>query len=104
MVLPMSPKAQELMRRRLLLQQRSQALRADMAQQGQALVPWLQAADTVRAVGRWVACNPLWVGVAVATMAVVRPRRTLSLGLRLWTGWQWWNRARGAWQDASARH
>lgn len=99
----MSPKAQELMRRRLLLQQRSHMLRGDLAQQGQSLLPWLQAADTVRTVGRWLARHPLWVGVGVATLTVIRPRRTLALGLRLWTGWQWWNRAKGAWADAAAR-
>lgn len=99
----MSPKAQELVRRRVLLQQRSQALRTNLAHQGQALVPWLQAADTARAVGRWMAHNPLWVGAAVTTLVVVKPKRTLALGLRLWTGWQWWRRAQSAWADAAPR-
>lgn len=99
----MSPKAQELARRRMVLQQRSEVLRNGVAQHAVTLQPWLTAADTVRSAGQWLRRNPLWVGAAVTTLVVVRPRRTLALGLRVWTGWQWWQRARTAWADASAQ-
>ncbi len=98
----MSPQVQALVHRRLQLQQRSQVLRDGVAQHAQVLQPWLSAADTAWAAGRWLQRNPLWLGVAVATLVVLKPKRTLDLGLRLWTGWQWWHRARAAWADAAA--
>lgn len=99
----MSSKAQELALRRVLLQRRSAALRNEVAHHGQALQPWLSAADTVRGFARWMQKNPLWVGAVVTTLVVLKPKRSLALGLKLWTGWRWWGRAKTAWTHATTR-
>ena len=70
------------------LRRRSVQLRERIAHQATVLNPALHAADTARGVGDWVRANPLvLVGGAFALLAL-RPRRMLSLGLRLWSGWR----------------
>ena len=74
------------------LRRRSVQLRERIAYDAQALNPALKAADTARGVGDWVRANPhyLFGGAltALVALAVARPRRVLSLGMRLWGGWR----------------
>jgi hypothetical protein len=95
--------ADRLAERRLQLVQRSAELRHQLAQDAMVMAPWLGAADGVRALGWWAKRHPAWVGAAVATLAVLKPRRAVSWGLKAWSGWRMWQRARVAWDASSKR-
>lgn len=70
------------------LRRRSVQLRERIAHQAMVLNPALRAADTARGVGDWVRQHPLVLVGGVFALFALRPRRVLSLGLRLWGGWR----------------
>lgn len=94
MTVPTPP--QPLSHRRLQLQQRSRELREQLVRDAEVLQPWLGAADRVRSATHWLQQHPLWVAGLVAALVVARPRRAVALGLKLWSGWQMWQRVRAA--------
>lgn len=100
MIHPKLSKAEHLARRRQQLLVRSSELRQQLAQDAQVLTPWLGAADGVRVATAWLQRHPEWVVGAVATLVVLKPRRVLSWGLKGWSGWRMWQRARAAWAGA----
>lgn len=99
----MLSKSEQLALRRAQLVQRSGELRQQLARDATVLAPWLGAADGVRLAGAWLQRHPEWVGAGVATLVVLKPRRVMSLGLRAWSVWQMWQRARSVWAEAPRR-
>lgn len=79
---------EELLLRRQSLQQRSTLLRERVAQQAAGLQPVLGMCDRLRAGVGWLRAHPLAVAAAALGLALLRPRRALRWGLRLWSGWQ----------------
>jgi len=70
------------------LQARSRHLRARLADESQPLQRTLSLADTARDRVRWLAAHPQWLVGIVAVPILLRPRRALALGLKLWWGWR----------------
>lgn len=77
-----------LAQRRQALLVRSALLREQMASSAHALEPVWSTADRVNQGIAWVRSHPLWVGATVGLLAVWRPRKTLSAGVRLWGWWK----------------
>lgn len=75
-----------LARERLI--ERSRVLRNVAVEQSAALVPALRAGDQLRAAVDWIRGHPGIIAGAVVGLAVVRPRRALRWGIRLWGGWR----------------
>lgn len=74
---------------------RSRMLRGQLAAQTLPLQRTLSLADAARDRLRWLASHPQWVAVIVAIPIVLRPRRALSWGMKLWWGWRMVQRLRG---------
>lgn len=74
------------------LQLRSTELRLRFADDAQALAPPLRLADRVHAGWRWLRAHPEVPLAAIVVVAVLRPRRALRWGLRLWGGWHTFRR------------
>jgi YqjK-like protein len=94
-------RAEQLARRRQLLVLRSGRLRGQVADQLQAVQPALVWADRLQDAWHWLRANPLAVVGGVLAVAVWRPRRSLGLALRLWSGWKLLQRARSVGSTAS---
>ncbi|MFW2355350.1 YqjK family protein [Hydrogenophaga sp.] len=94
-------RAEQLARRRELLVLRSAQLRGQVADQLQVVQPALAWADRLQDVWIWLRANPLAVVGGVLAVAVWRPRRSLGLALRLWSGWKLLQRARSVGSTAS---
>ncbi len=73
-----------------LLQSRNAELRRQLAHDSRVLLVPLAVADRVLGGLRWLRAHPQWLLAAVATLLILRPRRTWRLGLRLWSGWRLW--------------
>jgi hypothetical protein len=94
-------RAGQLARRRQLLVLRSGRLRGQVAEQMQVMQPALVWADRLQDAWIWLRANPLAVAGGVLAVAVWRPRRSLGLALRLWSGWKLLQRARSVGSTAS---
>ncbi|MDZ4280577.1 MAG: YqjK family protein [Hydrogenophaga sp.] len=94
-------RAGQLVRRRQLLVLRSGRLRGQVAEQMQGMQPALVWADRLQDAWIWLRANPLAVAGGVLAVAVWRPRRSLGLALRLWSGWKLLQRARSVGSTAS---
>lgn len=70
---------------RLLL--RSAQLRLDLKNQVQAFKPPLSLADRTLSGLQWLARHPLWPLGAVLVVLVLRPRRVVLWGGRIWWAW-----------------
>ena len=81
-----------LQQQRLLL--RSAKLRHDMGAQAASLQKPLALADQAWSTGRWLVRHPEWPIGALLIVALLRPKRTLIWGTRLWWGWRALQRAR----------
>jgi len=91
----------QLARRRQMLVLRSGRLRGQVVEQMQVVQPALVWADRLQDAWIWLRANPLVVVGSVLAVAVWRPRRSLSLALRLWSGWKLLQRARSVGSTAS---
>ncbi len=94
-------RGEQLARRRRSLVRRSGQLRQQVLDQSQALQPALAWADRLQDAWIWLRANPLVVAGGVLAVAVWRPRRSLGLALRLWSGWRLLQRARMVGSTAS---
>ena len=94
-------RAEQLARRRHRLVQRSGQLRGLVADQLQVVQPAFVWADRLQDAWIWLRANPLVVAGGVLAVAVWRPRRSLGLALRLWSGWKLLQRARSVGSTAS---
>lgn len=81
-----------LRQQRLLL--RSAQLRLTLANQLQAFERPLGVADRVQTGLQWLYRNPHWPLSALVVLLVLRPRRTLRWGGRLWGVWKVFQRLR----------
>ena len=97
----MPDRAGQLARRRQQLVQRSGRLRVHVADQLQVVQPAFVWADRLQDAWIWLRANPLVVAGGVLAVAVWRPRRSLGLALRLWSGWKLLQRARSVGSTAS---
>lgn len=87
----------DLAARREQLRLRSAQLREQLAARTHVMRPAFRAADRVRGGVDLVQQNPALIalaGAAVAGALLVRPRAVVSVGLKLWTGWQTFHRFR----------
>ncbi len=84
----------ELVIRQQRLQLRSAQLRLTLADQAHVFKRPLAAADQVRANLQWLYRNPLWPLGALLVLAILRPRRTILFGGRLWWAWTTFKRVR----------
>jgi hypothetical protein len=86
----------ELILRQQQLLVRSAQLRSDFASQVQIVKRPLAVVDQARAGLQWLCRNPQWPVGALAVLVVLRPRRTLIWGGRIWWAWKAVQRARTA--------
>ena len=87
-----SRRAGDLRLRQMALVLRSAELRLDLATQGSRLQTPLAVADRVREGFGWLRTHPEAPLAAAVVLAVLRPRRVLRWGMRLWWGWRSWRR------------
>ena len=87
-------RAEEIRLRQQLLLLRSQELRGQLSLQAAALQPPLAWADQLRAGWAWLRGHPEWPIGAALVVIVIRPRRALRWGTRLWWAWQTLRRLR----------
>ena len=85
-------RAAALARRQQLLLVRSSELRGQLARDARAWQPPLALADRVYAGWRWLRDHPEAPLAVAAVLVVMRPRRALRWGWRLWSGWRLWLR------------
>jgi hypothetical protein len=52
----------------------------------------LATADRVVDAGRWVQAHPEALLAGAVVLVLLRPRRALRWGFRLWSGWRLWQR------------
>lgn len=78
-------------RQRLLM--RSSELRLTLKEQAGVFKRPLAMADRARHGLQWIARNPKWPLGALIVVIVLRPRRVIVWGNRLWWGWQMFKRA-----------
>jgi hypothetical protein len=88
----MNPRRAALVRRQQQLLVRSSELRGQLARDAQVWQPPLALADQVHAGWRWLRAHPEVPLAAAAVLLVLRPRRALRWGWRLWSGWRLWLR------------
>lgn len=84
----------ELVVRQQRLLVRSAKLRLNLADQAQLFKRPLVVADQAQAALQWLYRNPKWPLGALLALVVLRPRRTIIWGGRLWWAWKIFNRAR----------
>lgn len=84
----------ELILRQQRLQMRSMQLRLSLAEQVQVLKRPLAIADQTRKSLQWLSKNPKWPLVALLVLIVLRPRRSIIWGGRLWWAWSTTRRMR----------
>ena len=100
MSVPEPDRAGPLARRRQMLVLRSGRLRGQLVDQMQVMQPAWVWADRLQDAWGWLRANPLVVAGGVLAVAAWRPRRSLGLALRLWSGWKLLQRARAAGHSA----
>ena len=94
-------RGEQLARRRQTLVRRSGQLREQVVDQSQVVQPALLWADRLQDAWIWLRANPLVVAGGVLAVTVWRPRRSLGLALRLWSGWKLLQRVRTVGSTAS---
>ncbi len=73
---------------------RSAELRLHLTHQTQILKKPLAIADQAKAGVRWLCRNPHWPLATLLVLVVLRPRRTLVWGSRIWRVWNTVKRAK----------
>lgn len=92
----MNPRALLLAQRRERLVLRSRVLRRQITQELQAVQPALTWVDRLQDAVLWLRGNPLVAAAGSVLLAVWRPRRAASFGMRLWSAWKFVQGLRGA--------
>lgn len=91
----MNPRAVLLARRRERLVLRSRLLRRQITQELQAVQPALTWVDRLQDAALWLRGNPVIAAAGSLLLAVWRPRRVASFGMRLWSAWKFVQGLRG---------
>ncbi len=84
----------EILVRQQRLLVRSAQLRLSLADQTQVFRKPLALVDQARSGLQWLNRNPAWPLGALLTLLLLRPKRTLLWGGRLWWGWTTFKRTR----------
>jgi hypothetical protein len=84
----------ELLLNQKMLLARSARLREDFGVQAAGFKKPLLLADRLQAGLKWLYSNPAWPLGALLTVLVLRPRRSLVWGLRLWSAWKTFKRTK----------
>lgn len=93
--------AEQLAHRRERLVQRSHQLRTRLVDEMQVVQPAMLWADRLQDAWNWLRDHPMAVAGGVLAVIAWRPRRSLGLALRLWSGWKLLQRARSVGGAAS---
>jgi hypothetical protein len=83
----------ELVLRQQRLLMRSAELRLKLSDQTQLFKRPMAIVDHAQAALHWLYCNPKWPLGVLLVLVVLRPRRTLRWGSRLWWAWRTFKRA-----------
>jgi hypothetical protein len=78
----------DLIQRQQELLVRSAHLRRDLADQSQILQRPFAVVDSARSGLQWLRRNPQWPLAALTLVVLVRPRRAMVWGGRLWWAWK----------------
>lgn len=90
----MNRRGAELAQRRERLTLRSWQLRQQAASQVESLQPALSWVDRLQDAWIWLSANPVPVLAGLLGLVVWRPRRTVGLVWRAWSGWRLLQRLR----------
>ena len=82
----------ELIQRQQALLLRSAELRHSLKEQAQVLRRPLALADAAQDGVQWLTRNPIWPLSAVTLLLVLRPKRALVWGRRVWWAWKGYQR------------
>ena len=88
-------KSDDLLFRQQRLLIRSAELRLNLSNQTQILKTPLAIADQAKASLQWLYNNPKWPLAAMLILIIIRPRRVITFGTRLWWGWKTFKRVQG---------
>lgn len=91
----MNPRAVVLATRRERLVLRSQQLRRQITVELEAVQPAMTWVDRVQDALLWLRGNPFIATAGSLLLAVWRPRRAASFGMRLWSAWKFVQGLRG---------
>jgi hypothetical protein len=97
----MNPRLLDLREERGRLRARSEMLRQNIAARGKSLAGLCGAFDRLQSSARWVKQHPYSIGLGVALLALLKPRRiwpALRWGARLFLLRRGWRRILGRWQ------
>jgi len=83
-----------LLERQAKLRARAAEERERMAHAVAPLQPYVNLTDRAVRLGRAVYSHPEWVFVGAAAVAMVKPRRALTVGGRVWAAWRTFQSAR----------
>lgn len=78
----------ELLIRQQMLVQRSKLLRERLEQQSVILIKPLWVLDQGRWALQWLSAHPIWPATTLLVVGLLKPRRTLVWGRRLWGAWK----------------
>lgn len=90
----MKVRREALLERRLLLLQRSGALRDQLARHSAGLAPVFDAVDRTRFVGRWMRSHPWVPALGAVVLWWLKPRFVWRWATRAWTLWRLAQRVR----------
>ncbi len=77
----------DLLSRQQRLLMRSAQLRASLSQDLQVIQTPLNLVDSAKAATHWLAEHPIYPSIALGALVLLKPRRALAWGRRLWGGW-----------------
>ena len=78
----------ELLIRQQILMQRSTLLRERLEHQSGVLIKPLWVLDQGKLGLQWLSAHPIWPGAALFVVALLKPRRSLAWGQRIWRVWK----------------
>ena len=78
----------ELLIRQQMLVQKSGLLRERLEQQSVVLTKPLWVLDQGKLGLQWLSAHPIWPSAALLVVALLKPRRTLAWGQRIWRVWK----------------
>jgi hypothetical protein len=84
----------DLRRRQQRLLIRSAELRASLSHSSDVIRTPLNLVDSARSCIQWLCRHPVYPTVALGALVLLKPRRALLWGSRLWSGWLSFQRVR----------
>lgn len=78
----------ELLIRQQMLVQKSTVLRERLQHESGVLIKPLWVLDQGKLGLQWLSAHPIWPGAALLVVALLKPRRTLAWGQRIWRVWK----------------